>query len=277
MSRSPGVACQCTACANPQWYDAGVCQGCHSDANIQFTWIAPPEKGARPSAAPSDTFQLDAGASDRLVDSWTNLVLVRGLTPRLTSAVGSGGIRSPGWYRLRGVNCSVRFDEPPADGSFADKLHRASDWINQTFILRLVVTFEDFAHGKPPKKSRLPNFAGMREFHHARSLRNKIAHGNPLTDQALVKEETALFRPGEAPAASCSLAIDTVLEPLWARLLVYAKRLEQGAAPLPANPGVVVGSSGATLIVQTFDGRKKLELSENDARLKSKIGKIVAM
>jgi hypothetical protein len=181
MSPATGVGCQCKKCGT-QWYENGACQTCGSAKDIQFTWVvAKPAKGTVPSVAPVDTFQLLPGACAQLVDSWTNHVLVRGLTPVLASpGPAPAQITSPGWYRQRGVNCSVQFAEPPSDPKFVEKYNQACDWSNKSFVVRIVVTFEAFANGKKPKECLLPPAPGMREFHHARNLRNAIAHGKGL-------------------------------------------------------------------------------------------------
>ncbi len=279
MSPATGMACQCNKCGNPQWYENGACQSCGSAKDILFTWVvANPAKGGVPCVAPADTFQLLPGACAQLVDSWTNLVLFRALTPVRTSpGPGPAQFTSPGWYRQRGVKCSVQFAEPPTDPKFGEKFNQACDWTNQSFIVRIVVTFEAFASRKKPKESRLPKALGMREFHHARNLRNAIAHGKPLTKPALVKEETQLFRPGTTGASSCRLAIDAVLEPLWARLLIYATSLEQGAVPLPPDPAVVVANNASTLTVQSFGGLRTFDVNESDSRSKYKVGEIIAL
>lgn len=278
MSPGTGVGCQCTKCGT-QWYENGACQSCGSAQDIQFTWVvANPAKGAVPSVAPVDTFQLLPGACAQLIDSWTNLVLVRGLTPILTSpGPAPAQLISPGWYRQRGVKCSVQFAEPPRDPKFGEKFNQASDWTNKSFVVRLVVTFEAFATSKKPKESRLPKALGMREFHHARNLRNAIAHGNPLTKSVLVSEEAHLFRQGTAGASSCRLAIDDVLEPLWARLLIYAASLETGTAPLSLDPAVVVVNNGTTLTVQSFAGLRTIDLNASDSRSKCRVGEIIAL
>jgi hypothetical protein len=277
MSLSTGVACLCNKCGStPQWYENGACRRCGSAKDFVFTWVANSATGGVPSAAPSDTFALQQGASAQLVDSWTNLVLVRGLTPVRTSpGPGPAQFTSPGWYRQRGVKCSVQFAEPPTDPRFGEKFNQACDWTNQTFVVRTLFTFEAFASGKKPKESRLPNTLGMREFHHARRLRNAIAHGNPLSDPTLVTEETQLFRPGTTPASTCSMAIDAVLEPLWARLLIYAASLEHGAAPLPDDPAVVVTSMGKTLYFQSLHGA--CEGTYRRSRTSLSIGDIVSL
>jgi hypothetical protein len=141
----------------------------------------------------------------------------------------------------------------------------------------MVATFEAFSGRDSLKDFRLPKSAGMREFNHARCLRNAIAHGAPLTRQRLVMEETALFRPGKTVASNCSLGIDSVLEPLWARLLIYARSLEQGAAPVPDDPGVVVSSEGRRLWVQTFDGLKKVGWAGHPPQSQLRVGEIVSL
>jgi hypothetical protein len=170
---------------------------------------------------------------------------------------------------------SLRVDNPPAD--LNDKINRAADWTNQAFVIRLIATFEAFADGKKLNTIRLPNNPGMREFHHARRLRNAAAHGDALTDSRDINEETLLFRPGEAPASQCHLAINVVLEPLWARLLLYAVSLEQRAAPLPPNPAVVVAVDGNTFIVQSFAGKQEQTLPAGDPRLRHTVGEVIAL
>ena len=218
-SMSTGTACECKTCGTTQWYDAGVCQVCHSDAGIQFTWAAKPVTGGLPSSAPDDTLALQPGASAQLVSIWTNLILVRGLTPvHPASSAALSQYDSPRWYRQRGVLCSVQFSNQSGDHSSSDQLNRAADWVNQSFVIRLVATFEAFAGGRQINQFQFPKARGMRELHFARRLRNRAAHGNTLSDHRDASEEAILFRSGAAPASSCSLDISLVLEPLWARL-----------------------------------------------------------
>ena len=33
-----GVACECSRCEGPQWYDSGLCLGCSTDLGITYTW-----------------------------------------------------------------------------------------------------------------------------------------------------------------------------------------------------------------------------------------------
>lgn len=255
MSTATGVACECTKCSTPQWYDNGVCQGCRSGSDIQFTWIANPKEGGRPPGAPGHTLQLEPGARTQLIEIWDNLVLLRGLTPHLKPG-GSGVVEysTPPWYVKRGVRCTVRFAKPWRE---PEKLNRASGWTNQSFIVRAVATFEAFASPGKPNQSRLPNARGMREFHHARRLRNAIAHGDSLNDARLVNEARHLFTKAAVDDNACKLDIDKVLEPLWARLLVYAWSLEDAAA-VPSNPAVVVVADENGSTVQTFDGVREV-------------------
>jgi hypothetical protein len=187
------------------------------------------------------------------VDVWTSLVLVRGLSPYLTPA-GQVVMQysSPPWYVERGVDVTVQCSVP-TDPGFAEKLNRASAWTNQSFLVRVVVTFEAFAGSERIGDFRLPNRPGMREFHHARRLRNKIAHGDDLIDQRLIGEAQQLFGPQAVVGGSCNLDISLVLEPLWARLLLYARSLEDGLV-VPPRPAVVVAANDVGFIAQTFDG-----------------------
>lgn len=271
MSSDSGVACECTECGKPNWYDNGKCQGCHSDSDIDFTWIAKTTKGGALCAAPADAFRLDAGASAQLIEIWKALLLVRSLAPHLEQSEHSNdahpqtssssevvSYHSAEWYQQRGRCFRVRVGRQQIDSGFTDDLNRASDWTNRSFVVRAVVTFEAFAvEGKGPKGFRLPNRPGMREYHHARRLRNDIAHGNPLTGPRLVAEAKRLFGCNALDGNACRLDIDKVLEPLWARLLVYAGFLESGRA-VPPNPAVVVASDGASCLIQTFSGLKKV-------------------
>ena len=275
MGVQSGVACHCATCTRPQWHDNGMCQGCRSDGAIQYSWIARAEPGGWPSPPPRDTLQLEPTALNQLIDSWTSLVLVRGLTPHMGAASGASAIHAPPWYRLRGVRCSVRFEEPAPDRTLAEKLVRASDWANQSFIVRTFLTFEEFAIGSEPKNARLPNLPGMREFHHARRFRNAIAHGDTFTDSTLVQEATALFGQAAAGAQGCSVAIDSVLEPLWARLLLYATSLT--SHPLPLNPAVVVAFDDRRLFVQSFRGKSEHERRTESGQRHFRIGDIVSV
>jgi len=150
------------------------------------------------------------------------------------------------------VQCTV-----PTDPGFAEKLNRAGAWTNQSLLVRLMATFQAFAGRDMFKCFQLPNTPGMREFHHARRLRNKIAHGDALTDQRLTDEARQLFTPQAVDNGTCSLDISVVLEPLWARLLLYACSLENGLV-VPQSPAVVVAAHDAYLTVQTFDGMRDL-------------------
>jgi hypothetical protein len=117
-----------------------------------------------------------------------------------------------------------------------------------------MATFEAFAGGESIGNYQLPNRHGMREFHHARRLRNKIAHGDDLTAQRLRDEAKPLFGSGAVVDDKCSLDISLVLEPLWARLLLYARSLEKGL-DVPEDPAIVVAADDSGFTVQTFDGR----------------------
>ncbi|HUU92965.1 MAG TPA: hypothetical protein VM238_17370 [Phycisphaerae bacterium] len=144
----------------------------------------------------------------------------------------------------------------PSGQGFADKLNRAGGWTNQSLLVRVMATFEAVAGDRDIRDFRLPNKPGMREFHHARRLRNKIAHGKPLTDQRLVHEAQELLGAKTVENGTCTLDIALVLEPLWARLLLYARSLEKGLV-VPARPAVVVTEPDDTgFDVQTFGGMK---------------------
>jgi hypothetical protein len=88
-------------------------------------------------------------------------------------------------------------------------------------------------------------------------LRNKIAHGDALTDQRLVSEAQQLFGPHAVVDGSCNLDISLVLEPLWARLLLYARSQEDGLV-VPKRPAVVVALDDACITAQTFDGIRRV-------------------
>ncbi len=255
MNTNTGVACECSKCNEPQWYEYGVCKGCNSYQNIKYTWIASSKKNEIPCAAPNNEMHLESGASAKLVDVWTNLLLVRGLTPYLTSdSHVVVQYSSADWYKARGINFTVQCTVP-IDSEFSKKLNKASAWTNESFLVRIMVTFEAFlSGGKKNSKFRLPNAPGMREYHHARHLRNNIAHGGAITNQRLVNEAKQLFGPKAVVKGSCNLDISLVLEPLWARLLLYARFLEDGVVVPPNNPAVVVAADNANLTVQTFDG-----------------------
>jgi len=271
MNTNTGVACNCTGCSDPQWYDAGKCQGCNSDTNITFTWIATTEQGGIPSAAPGNLLQLEKGVGAQLVEVWTNLVLLRGLSPYLTPS-GQSIVQysSAPWYKARDVDATVHFTVS-LNTAFSEKLNRASTWTNQSLLVRIQATFEAFAQGKL-SSFKLPNNPGMREFHHARRLRNAIAHGDTLTATNLVNEAIHLFGPEAVDNGSCKLAIDKVLEPLWARLLLYATSVEDGST-LPPRPGVVVTTHDSFYDVQTFDGILRVPRSGSGLT----IGEIVSL
>ncbi len=176
---------------------------------------------------------------------------------------------------MRGMTWDLNVYSPPAD--LNEKINQAADWTNQAFVIRLVATFESFGNAVDLKEVRLPNNCGMREFHHARRLRNAAAHGSPLTEARDISEETDLFRPGNAPGSQCYLAVNDVLEPMWARLLLYAKSLETGAGPLPANPAVVVVAHGNFFVTQSAAGKKELNLPDGDPRLMLNIGEVISV
>lgn len=257
MSTNTGVACECNTCGGPQWYDNGVCQGCGTDRGIEFTWVAKSERGGTPSGAPAEELRLLSGACVQLVHVWTNLVLVRGLSPYLTPA-GQAVMQysSPHWYVERGVDVTVQFTVP-TDPGFTEKLNQASAWTNQSFLVQVVAIFETFAGGECIGGVRLPNKPGMREFHHTRRLRNKIAHGDRLTDPRIVSEAQQLFGPQAVVGGSCNLDISLVLEPLWARLLLYARSREDGLV-VPTRPAVVVAVDDACITLQTFEGIRRV-------------------
>lgn len=127
--------------------------------------------------------------------------------------------------------------------------------------------FEAFLDsGKYLKDFQLPNTPGMREFHHARRLRNAVAHGDALTDGMLVDEACHLFGPSAVVADACNLDISLVLEPLWARLLVYARSLEASAA-VPECPAVVVAARNHALVLQGFAGASRVLRDDADRRV----------
>lgn len=253
MNTNSGVGCECMICGGPQWYDDGVCQGCQSDTAVSYTWIARSAAGGVPSAAPAYDLHFESGATAELVRVWDNLVLLRGLCPYLTSSGPAvAHYSSAPWYVERGVHMTVQCTVP-TDSGFADRLNSASSWANQSLLIRILATIEAFAGGKRTSEVRLPNKPGTREFHHARRLRNKIAHGDALTDQRLLGEASTLFGPDAVVTGSYNLDIALVLEPLWARLLLYAMSLEDGKS-VPAQPGVVVAVDDSSFLAQTFDG-----------------------
>lgn len=253
MSSQSGVACECSRCSGPQWYDEGVCQGCSSDQHLVSTWIARAASGGAPAPAPASSLALERGVSAQLVEVWTSFVLLRGLSPYLTlPSQAVARYRSPPWYRERGVDITVRATVAP-DAGFADRLNRASYWTNQSLVVRAVATVEAFSSGFRLSEVKLPHNRGMEEFHHARRLRNKLAHGDNLTDPRLLGEAERLLGPCAIASGACKLDIDLVLEPLWARLLLYARSLEDGAS-VPKCPGVVVAANADGFIAQTFDG-----------------------
>jgi hypothetical protein len=269
---STGVACHCLKCSGPQWYQSGNCQGCGLSSGIQYTWIVR-GSGSVPPAAPGATFQLQHGVSDELIRIWTNLVLLRSLTPVQTGSTPQLGPR--GWFQWRGMTWQLRVDSPPAD--LNDKINSAADWTNRAFVIRLAATFEAFADGKKPNKARLPNKPGMREFHHVRRLRNAAAHGEDLTDPRDIREEIDLFRGGGPPGGRCNLAINEVLEPMWARLLLYARSLEIGSTSLPPNPAVVAVAKDGFFVSQSWAGKQEMNLTAGDPRLSLKIGDVISL
>jgi hypothetical protein len=220
-------------------------------------------------------FSLIQGVTAQIVSIWTNLILLRGLMP---VTANSSGYETPPWYSQRGVRCSVRFSGSAGDGITPEQFEQAREWTNRAFVLRMVATLEAFLPGrKRIHKFLLPNLPGMREWHHARQLRNAIAHGDLLDDPKDVREEAVLFRRGTHGATECKLAINDVLEPLWARLLMFARRVEVGAGHLPPNPAVVAARFGDTLVVQTPIEKREIPLGDADPRLSCKIGEVTSL
>lgn len=72
------------------------------------------------------------------------------------------------------------------------------------------------------------------------------------------------------------MEIDVVLEPLWARLLLYALSLEADAAVLPSNPGIVATIDGKSVVLQSFAGKQEQTVSVGDPRLRHKVGEVIA-
>lgn len=253
MSKQTGVACECSGCSGPQWYENGACQNCGSIDKVNYTWLAKADQGGVPQQAPSKELLLQAGATAQLADVWSNLVLLRGLSPHLSSA-GQSVMKysSAPWYVQRGIDMTIQC-AVPTDSAFTDRLNRASSWTDQSFIVRAIATFEVFGEVEQWSSVRFPSKPGMREFHHARRMRNKIAHGDPLDSARLTGEASQLFGPQAVVNGSCNLDIALVLEPLWARLLLYAAVVENGMS-LPLNPAVVVAVSDSSFLAQTFSG-----------------------
>jgi len=254
-----GVACECSKCKGPQWYDHGICKGCNSSQEIKYTWIARQDK----NDVPNKIMRLKSGASSKLVDLWKNLLLVRGLTPYLQSNNNSSIVvqySSADWYKIRGVNFTVQCPLP-IDPEFVKKINKASAWTNESFVVRIITTFEAFLLGDNDfKRFKLPNVPGMREFHHAKYLRNKIVHsktGEKITNTKLIKEVKQIFGPMAVVDGSYNFDISIVIEPLWARLLLYARSIEDGVDET-INPAVVVASDDTNLFVQTFHDIKQL-------------------
>jgi hypothetical protein len=268
MTTDTGARCLCTGCGEPQWYDHGLCVGCGTDKNIDYTWVV--GRGAL-WEAPARTFELEEGASRQLVEIWTNFILLRGLSPYFSSgAEALVQFSSPGWYMQRAVSFSVRC-AVPVDSTFFQDLNRASTWTNQSLLVRILATLEAFA-GENIRDFRLPSKPGMRELHYARRLRNKIAHGKPLTSESLLEEARQLFGAGGISDGSCNLAIDVVLEPLWARLRIYAGSVEKGIT-MPDRPGVVVTVHDGAVVAQAFEAQQQT-LAVTSGR---RIGDIVAL
>jgi hypothetical protein len=275
MATNTGIGCDCSNCKSPRWYDRGVCCDCKRSDGITFTWLAKPKKGGggAPEDPPGAVLELEPGIGAQLVAIWRHLLLVRGLTPRRRQLGGTvSGSRSPGWYRDRGIDFHTQLNRGSGPPVSVDQVHLAADWTNQSFVIRVTATFEAFAGNREWDFFRLPHTPGMREFHHARRLRNAIAHGDVLDASRLVDEENSLFRRGQTAVTCCSLDFEKVLEPLWARLLMYATHYERGATPLPADPAVVAAPFGASLVVQSFD--RVREMPADRAR---QIGDIVQL
>lgn len=227
--------------------------------------------------APPAELVLEAGATAELASIWLNLLVLRGLSPHLADLRAVAEYSSAPWYVQRGIDTTVRI-AVPADPDFGDKLNRASAWANQSFVVRLTSVFESFGRLENWSAVRLPCRAGMRELHHARKMRNKIAHGDPLDARGLIDEARVLFGPDAVVADTCNLDISLVLEPLWARLLIYAASLEEGHQ-IPTYPGVVVavvavGAVGAgAFLAQTTSGLLQVQRSGHDLE----IGQLVSV
>lgn len=271
MTSQTGIACHCGECNQPQWFSDGRCGGCASPDRVEYTWVAKATDGGVPSAAPSAELVLQAGATSELARIWSNLVVLRGLSPYLTDVRAVAEYSSAPWYVQRGVDTTVRI-AVPSDPDFGRKLNRASAWTNQSFVIRLTSVFESFGGFEQWSAVRLPASTGMRELHHARKMRNKIAHGDPLDATLLTDEAVALFGPDAVAAGACNLDISLVLEPLWARLMIYAASLEEGTQ-VPANPGVVVAASNGALLIQTPSGLLQVQRSSGDLE----IGQVVSV
>lgn len=260
VSTSSGVACDCAVCGTPQWYDHGVCQGCESGTDFEHTWIAQCDTGGTPKSPPDSILQLEGEVGDRLVTVWADLVLLRGLSPYLVPPTHSVvQYSSADWYVERGVQATVQY-LVPADPGFAERLNRASSWANQSLLVRLVSTFEAFLDcGRNLSQYRFPRGPGMREFHHARRLRNAVAHGDPLIGGRLTDEALDLFGSDAVVAGACNLDISIVLEPLWARLLIYARSLDTASGALSECPAVVAAVRGNEYILQTLTGVQRVQ------------------
>jgi len=60
--------------------------------------------------------------------------------------------------------------------------------------------------------------------------------------------------------------ISLVLEPLWARLLIYARSLEISAV-VPEYPAVVVAARDNALVLQSFAGKSRVLRNDADRRV----------
>ena len=250
MATNTGIACKCSSCSGPEWYAHGICQGCNSADGIEYTWI---ERRSPAVDDKANELKLASGVTRELIGIWRDFVRLRGLSPYLDAGTEAlVTFSSPGWYQQRGVLFSVQARVPIAT-NLAEDFNRASAWTNKSLLVRLIATFEAFA-GKGLEKFRLPNKPGMRELHLVRRLRNNFAHGDRRGEEYLRIEYRELLGQEAFSGADWNLAIDSVLEPLWARMLLYAASLEEGRDALPERPGVVVVPGNETVEVQWFGG-----------------------
>jgi hypothetical protein len=268
MATNTGIACKCSSCNSPQWYAHGICQGCNSVDSIEYTWVGnPQEVDSRPQ------LKLTAGVVSELTNIWSDFIRVRGLSPYL-EAGGEAELTfsSPDWYQQRGISFTVQCRVPVAS-NFGENLNRASAWTNKSLLVRLIATFEEFA-GDGLNGFHLPNNPGMRELHFVRRLRNNFAHGDRRGEDYLRTDYCELLGQEAFSGTDWNLAIDSVLEPLWARLLLYAASLEEGHDALPERPGVIVATRDGIVVIQSFGRAASRALADPS---KHRIGDIIVV
>lgn len=249
------MACKCGSCQGEVVFDPTrlVCADGHAFVEVDYVYFTTADKGGAPRP-PREPAIAGASLVAKLNDLWQAHVFSRALTPPGDQNVDIGrSFPSGPFYTCRGIGFAVKCTKLDTETWSSQRLGRAGDLVNQSFLVRLWTMLEDDFIGKASERRILPSAPGLPAVLLLKQLRNHYAHNlDSYTDEfAFLHREVVGDGVSLDGPYGFNLDINRLLQRLWADATVYVQTI---ATPRATELGIVAatpwGESGAFLAMR---------------------------